>query len=270
MPITALLRDLATMTRVGLLARGARATQQVVAQLGDAKRLRQARVHPIAMLSALITYVAGHGVRGSHTWQPVASVVDALDAAFYASFATVEATDKRTLIALDASGSMAYGAIAGAPNLSPRVASAAVALVTAARERNHMFVAFTCDGEGGTAITPLTISPRQRLDEVVRQVSTLPMSGIDCALPIQWAQDNRIEVDTFCIYTDHETSVGDVHPAHALRAYRDARGIAAKLVVVGMTSTGFAIADPDDAGMLDVIGFDASTPPVIADFARAS
>jgi 60 kDa SS-A/Ro ribonucleoprotein len=36
-----------------------------------------------------------------------------------------------------------------------------------------------------------------------------------------------------------------------------------------MTSNGFSIADPDDAGMLDVVGFDSSTPPVIADFARA-
>ena len=28
-------------------------------------------------------------------------------------------------------------------------------------------------------------------------------------------------------------------------------------------------ADPEDAGMLDVVGFDTATPPVIADFARA-
>jgi 60 kDa SS-A/Ro ribonucleoprotein len=38
---------------------------------------------------------------------------------------------------------------------------------------------------------------------------------------------------------------------------------------VGMTSTGFSIADPNDAGMLDVVGFDAATPAVIGDFARA-
>jgi 60 kDa SS-A/Ro ribonucleoprotein len=76
-------------------------------------------------------------------------------------------------------------------------------------------------------------------------------------------------VDTLCIYTDNETWAGDVHPAQALRAYRNARGIPAKLVVVGMTSTGFSIADPNDAGMIDVVGFDPSTPPVIADFARA-
>jgi 60 kDa SS-A/Ro ribonucleoprotein len=95
------------------------------------------------------------------------------------------------------------------------------------------------------------------------------MGGTDCALPMIWAQKNRVDVDTFCIYTDNETWAGDVHPAQALRSYRDARGIPAKLVVVGMTSTGFSIADPNDAGMIDVVGFDTSTPPVIADFARA-
>ncbi len=43
----------------------------------------------------------------------------------------------------------------------------------------------------------------------------------------------------------------------ALRDYRKKTGIAAKLVVVGMVSNGFSIADPDDGGMLDVVGFDA-------------
>jgi 60 kDa SS-A/Ro ribonucleoprotein len=85
-----------------------------------------------------------------------------------------------------------------------------------------------------------------------------------------WAHKHRVGVDTtFVVYTDNETWAGDVPPAQALRAYRDARGISAKLIVVGMTSTGFSIADPNDAGMLDVVGFDTSTPPVIADFARA-
>jgi 60 kDa SS-A/Ro ribonucleoprotein len=95
------------------------------------------------------------------------------------------------------------------------------------------------------------------------------MGGTDCALPIVWAQKHRVDVDTFVIYTDSETWAGHVHPSQALRAYRDARGIPAKLVVVGVTSNGFSIADPNDAGMLDVVGFDSSTPPVIADFARA-
>jgi 60 kDa SS-A/Ro ribonucleoprotein len=34
-----------------------------------------------------------------------------------------------------------------------------------------------------------------------------------------------------------------------------------------MASNGFSIADPSDPGMLDVVGFDASAPQVMADFA---
>src|SRR5262249_6264537 len=132
MPMTALVRNLATMTRVGVLAPGSDGTAKVVAQLGDRERIRKARVHPIALLAALCTYAAGRGVRGKHTWTPVATIVDALDAAFYTAFENVEPTGKRVLLALDVSGSMDGGAVAGVPGLTPRVASAALALVTAA------------------------------------------------------------------------------------------------------------------------------------------
>jgi 60 kDa SS-A/Ro ribonucleoprotein len=282
MPMTAMIRNLATMTRVGLLTQSSHATNHVIGQLRDASRIKKARVHPIAVLAALTTYKSGHGARGverdgSRAWQPVAKIVDALDAAFYASFDAVEPSGKRMLLALDVSGSMGCGAVAGVPNLTPRVASAAMSLVTAATERDHAFIAFTAAahgyggqfGGGESGITTLSISPRQRLDDVVRAIDKLPMGGTDCALPMVWAQKHRVDVDTFVIYTDNETWAGSVHPAQALRAYREARGIPAKLVVVGMTSTGFSIADPADAGMLDVVGFDTSTPPVIADFARA-
>lgn len=46
------------------------------------------------------------------------------------------------------------------------------------------------------------------------------------------------------------------------------RWIAAKLIVVGMATNGFTIADPNDAGMMDVVGFDAAAPTVMADFVR--
>lgn len=72
------------------------------------------------------------------------------------------------------------------------------------------------------------------------------------------------------ILTDSETWAGDVHPSQALREYRERSGIAARLVVVGMVSNGFSIADPDDPGMLDVVGFDTATPQLIADFAAGS
>jgi 60 kDa SS-A/Ro ribonucleoprotein len=277
MPMTAMIRSLATMTRVGLVTQASLATNTITGHLRDASRLKKARVHPLAVLAALVTYKSGRSVRGDSTWSPVAKIVDALDAAFYASFALVEPAGKRMLLALDVSGSMSGGCVGGVQGLTPRIASAAMSLVTAATEPGHTFVAFTAAGGGyggkwsggDPGIQTLSISPRQRLDDVVRDVSALPMGGTDCALPMVWAQKHRVDVDTFVIYTDNETWAGSVHPAQALRAYREARGIPAKLVVVGMTSTGFSIADPADAGMLDVVGFDTSTPPVIADFARA-
>ena len=282
MPMTALVRNLATMTRVGLLQPGAEAVARVVAQLGDGERIRKARLHPIAMLAALRTYAAGRGVRGSGTWSPVREVVDALDAAFYAAFGNVEATGQRLLLALDVSGSMTRGAVGGVPGLTPRDASAALALVTAATERSYEVVGFFAGRGGwktgrkrqwyggGDGLTRLAIGPRQRLDDAIRVVSDLPFGGTDCALPMLYALEREREVDAFVIYTDSETWAGDVHPVEALREYRQRSGIAARLVVVGMVSNGFSIADPTDAGMLDVVGFDTATPQLVSDFARGA
>jgi 60 kDa SS-A/Ro ribonucleoprotein len=281
MPMTALIRNLATMTRVGLLEPGSAATAEVVERLGDADRIRRARVHPIAVLAALRTYASGRGVRGRNEWRPVRRIVDALDGAFYASFGNVTPTGKRLLLALDVSRSMESGLVAGVPGLSPRDASAALALVTAATEQDAEIVGFYAGrrgwkvggarrqwylGEDG--LTPLAISPRQRLDDAVKAVSDLPFGGTDCALPMLYAQAKGIEIDAFVIYTDAETWVGSVHPAHALRDYRRVSGIDARLVVVGMVSNSFSIADPTDPGMLDVVGFDTATPQLISDFAR--
>jgi 60 kDa SS-A/Ro ribonucleoprotein len=264
MPMTALLRNLATMTRVGVIAPGSTGTARAVAQLADAERLRRARVHPIAVLAALRTYASGRGVRGHHTWAPVAHVVDALDAAFYAAFGNVEPSNARMLLALDVSASMTWGAVAGVPALTPRDASAAMALVTAATEPRHEIVGFTA------GLTPLAISPRQRLEDAVRTVSSLPFGGTDCAQPMLYARKHRREVDAFVVYTDSETWAGSVHPAQALRSYREKTGIAARLIVVGMVSNGFSIADPNDPGMLDVVGFDTATPAVVAGFAAGA
>jgi 60 kDa SS-A/Ro ribonucleoprotein len=262
MPMTALIRNLATMTRVGLLAHKADATARVVAQLGDGARIQRARVHPIAILAALKTYAQGHGERGTSTWEPVQRIVDALDTAFYTAFGNVEPTGKRWLLGLDVSGSMSMGQVAGIPGLTPRVAAAAMALVTAATEQEHTMLGF-CD-----TLVRLSISPRQRLDSVVKATDGLPFGGTDCALPMLWATKQRAPVDTFVIYTDNETWFGKIHPAQALEEYRQRMGIPARLIVVGMVSNGFTIADPNDGGMLDVVGFDTATPQLIADFAR--
>jgi len=181
------------------------------------------------------------------------------------------------------SGSMTCGEVAGVAGLTPRDASAAMALVTAATEPRHEIVGFFTGKNGvdfgGRArrwvgwddgITPLAIGPRQRLDNAIRTVCDLPFGGTDCSLPMRYALKQEREIDVFVIYTDSETWAGPTHPSQALREYRERSGIDARLVVVGMVSNGFTIADPRDPGMLDVVGFDTATPTVIADFATGA
>ncbi len=83
-----------------------------------------------------------------------------------------------------------------------------------------------------------------------------------------WALKNAVSVDHFSVYTDNETWAGTIHPHQALREYREKTGINARMSVVGMTSTDFTIADPEDPGTLDVAGFDSAVPNLLADFAR--
>lgn len=267
-PQTALMRQLPRLTRLGL-ATGATGSL-IAGQLQDADRLKRARVHPINVLVAMRTYASGRSARGEGTWTPSAKITDALDAAFYNAYGAVEPAGKRTLLALDISGSM-VAPISGMP-LSAREASAALALVTAATEPDYRVVGFTGTNDGyritSTALSELDISPRRRLDDNIRAVSGLPMGSTDCALPMVWALKNRVEVDTFHIYTDNETWVGSIHPHQALREYREKMGIPARLVVVAMTGTRNSIADPTDPGQLDVSGFDSAVPQLLADFSR--
>lgn len=261
MPLTALIRNLPTLTRHGLLAPMGGYTQQVCEQIVDQDALRKSRVHPLQVLVAMMTYKQGFSDRSAHKWSPVHQVVDALDDAFYASFGNVEPSNKRTMLSLDVSGSMGWPDIAGMPGITPRIGSAAMAMVTARVEPQYMVTVFS------TQFAQLPISSRQRLDDVVGAVSGLPFGGTDCSLPMLAALHEDIPIDLFVIYTDSETWAGRVHPSQALREYREKSGIDAKLVVVGMVSNGFSIADPNDVGMLDVVGFDTATPGVIAEFA---
>jgi 60 kDa SS-A/Ro ribonucleoprotein len=265
MGLTAMIRNIATMTRVGLVAPLSKTTKEIIAKLGDSTALKKARIHPIQVLSALLTYQSGRSVRGSSTWTPVQPVVDALDGAFYGTFKNVEPTGKDTLLAIDVSSSMTWGNIAGVPGLTPRSGSAAMALITANVETSYHIMGFARE------LVDLPISPSMRLDQVIKVIDSTPMGSTDCAKPFTTAQSRKWPVEVFHVYTDSETNnYGGEQPAQALKKYRKSSGINAKSAVIAMVSNGFTIADPNDAGMLDVVGFDTATPAVLADFARGA
>ena len=278
MPMTAMIRNLGKMTNIKLLKEMSDCTSKVTAALGDAERLKKARVHPLQILSAMTTYKQGHGFRGSLTWDPVREVVDALDEAFYLSFDNIEPTGKRIMLALDVSGSMTWDTLCGVPGVTPRDGTAAMSMITARTESKYVVTAFAAASNAasrrtrwnlnGDGIVRLSISPRQRLDDVIKTIHNLPFGGTDCALPMIYAEKEKLEIDAFCVYTDNETWAGNIQPVQALQRYRQKTGIPAKLIVVGMTSSGFTIADPDDGGMMDVVGFDTAAPAIMSDFIR--
>jgi 60 kDa SS-A/Ro ribonucleoprotein len=261
MPMTVMIRNLAKMTAVGLLAPLSAAVAVVCQRLVDPALLLAARVHPFQMLLACQQYGQGKGDKGSLAWTPVPAVLAALDAGFYASFAAVVPSGKRHVLALDVSGSMSWGGVNGAKCLTPAVASAAMAMVVMRTEPLTHTLAFT------DRLSPLSIHAGMSLSEVVTATSSLSFGATDCAQPMLLAAEQGVSADVFVIFTDCETWAGDVTPVEALRRYREVSGIPAKLIVVAMTSGGFTLADPADAGMMDVVGFDASAPLLMREFA---
>lgn len=273
MPMTAMIRNLGKMSNVGLLTIGSDAERTIAERLLDAERLKKARVHPISILNALRVYEQGKGDKGSLTWTPSKRVINALDEAFYLAFGTVTPTNKRTVLALDVSGSMDGSKVVGM-NLSAREASAALAMVTMAVEPQAQVVAYSHELVG------VELRPSMRLDEVIRTLRGIPMGGTYCSLPIMLAAQANVAVDLFVSYTDSETWNGggyggyfggsrapETTASEALRMYRQQTGIEARHAVVAMSANKFSIADPKDPGQLDIAGCDAATPQLIADFA---
>lgn len=261
MPMTAMLRNLAKMTAIGLLAPLSSATALVCKRLGNPVLLRKARVHPFSILLALKTYGKGQGEKGSLTWNPVPQVVFALNNAYGLAFHHVEPTGKRYVLGIDVSGSMGWGSVNGASCITPRDGAAAMSMLFLKTEPQCHPLAFT------DRLIPLGINGNMSMEEVLRATYNLPFGRTDCAQPMLWAIDHKVDADVFVIFTDCETWVGPVSPAEALRRYRVSSGIPdAKLIVIAMTSNGFSLADPEDHGMLDVVGFDAGAPSVMREF----
>lgn len=238
-------------------------------RLTDEEMLRRTRLHPINLLNAAVVYEEGQAIRRAYSgwgvsrrrdWKTTARISDALNEAFHLSFKTIEPANKRTMIALDVSGSMSWEAAAGL-DLSAAQVGAALSMTVARTEPAYDIMGFAHE------FRDLGITPRMNLAAVMQKTGLGTFGGTDCALPMLYAAKNGIEVDTFVVVTDSETWAGPVKPHQSLRQYQDKMGIPAKVAVVGVTSTGFTIADPSmPEFMLDFVGFDASGPAVLTDF----
>lgn len=261
MPPTALLRSLGKLTEVGVISPLSEGSKLARKKIEDHAHLVNARVHPLAILTAQRQYAAGHGSKGHLVWTPDNALLESLHGAFYGTFASVEPTGLNWLLCLDISGSMDRGTVGSIDGFTPRMATASMTLVTANVESNWAALGFS------HSLTHLNITPSMKLDDVQRYMASLPFGNTDCALPMVDALKRRIPVDVFVIITDNETnSYGSLKPSVALNEYREKMGRDTKMIVVALTATDLSIADPLDKNSLDIAGFSQDIPAVMSQF----
>lgn len=258
MPLTAMIRNLGNMSKVGLLTPQSDAARMVVAALADMGRLRHSRVHPMSVLAARRVYEVGHGVKGAGAWSPVPEVVSALDEAFYLAYGNIVPTGKRLLVALDVSGSMNFNRAPG--SLRASEIAAAMAMVWLATEDRVEVMGFA------DTFRDLGLHRRMSLTEALARTSCLTFGATDCSLPAQWAHGAGRDVDAFVVITDNETWFGKMHPSEALRRYRAARVPDARQIVLATAAMNGSIADPSDPLSLDISGFSSDVPQAVATF----
>lgn len=261
MPLTAMVRNLGNMTKSGLLTSVSDATQVIVSRLQDKDYVRKSKVHPISILLALKTYSSGAGFRGGNTWTPVQKIVSALDKAFYLAFDNVEATGKNFFLGIDVSGSM--GMRMNDSNLTHCEAGAAMAMTIMKTEPKYWAYGFCHE------LVDLGIHDGMSLDSVAKAAIKNNFGSTNCAVAIEYALKNKLDVDVFVIITDNETYAGPCHATQVLTKYRKQMNKPnAKLMVLATAGNTYSIADPSDSNQLDVAGFDASVPQILSEFVK--
>lgn len=268
--MTALLRSLARMTRIGTIAPFAAVNAEVVRRLGDTGALREARIHPMDVFLALRVYNSGTSQPNPKeppvTWQPVGEICDALEDAYDRSFGYTEPSGRRLIVAVDSSGSMSRRwcrmvMMGGSPLGSPyEIACAMAAQIKRIEGRNAHLI------EVDTAVRPSKVTARTNMREIA---SWRPSGGgTDLSLPFTWAAQHSVETDGFLVLTDGETWAGRTHPFQALNAYRNGYNPSARVILAAMTPVGHTIGDPGDPGVLNVAGLDATLPRLVTGFIR--
>jgi len=262
----ALIRNITRLARIGAFDDMVFATDYANA-IANQEMIQKTRLHPINFLNAVVVHESGQIDRNGYTmwsagrkkdWKSNGKIVDALNEGFHMAFKAVEPSGKRTLVATDVSGSMSQAAIG--LDLSCAQVSAAVAMTVARSEPYSDIVGFSSN------IVDLGITAKSSFADAMRKVSNRNFGGTDAAAAIKYADQKGIKVDTFVVITDNETWGGSQKPFQALKQYRQKTGIDARLAVLGVASTDFTIADPEDKGMMDFVGFDSGAPRALSDF----
>lgn len=266
--ITALIRNLARMTTVGALGPFKQGNIKVANRLTDRSALHSGRVHPFDLMLALKVYESGRAqpnpAAPARTWTPVPEIVTALNAAYVLSFEVTERIPAEVVVATDCSGSMT----------GARVVHGGSTLGTAfgVGQAFAQILMRTCENAWPLDFDRHCYPSKIRSDTSLSELFRMDHNrggATDCSAPIKWALENRIHADGFVLVTDNVSWAGQYHADHVLRDYRRVVNPNARVVVATVSANGATVGDPQDPGVLDVVGFDSQLPLLVSSFLGA-
>lgn len=259
MPIGAMLRNLGSLTEIGVLRADQRKNlDRIEDVLNNPQHLKTGRIHPIDALKALKTYQSG-GIlgRSKKTWTPVPRIVDILEKTVELSFDLQEPSGKVFMHAVDVSGSMSWGVV-DSVGLSCCEIATAMALVTAKAEKNYCIRGFA------TEFKDLGITRKDSFTSALRKASDQNFGGTDASVAYDWMIKHKFKADVICFWTDSESWAGRRHPTQALAEYRRQVNPNIKAVYVTLAPYQLTLVDPNDPLSWDFGGFDPSIPRLIS------
>lgn len=158
--------------------------------------------------------------------------------------------------------STSLSSIVPGTSVSTAVAAAAISMIFARTEVDTQVLAFS---EG--ALVPCSISADMTLAQATAELVKLPGGCTDCTLPVTWASESGKAVDVFIVLTNNPLWMFAASPVESLKKHRRKFGVASKLVMCNLTSTGNAVADTDDRGLVNICGFDLGAFSVVRSLA---
>lgn len=258
MPIGAMLRNLGSLTEIGVLRSDEKKNLRRVEEVLNSKEhLRKGRIHPIDVLKALKTYQSGGQLgRSRKNWVPVPRILDILETALELSFDVVEPTGKVFMHAVDVSGSMSYYSVSSIGLTCCEIATT-MALVTAKAEKNYMIRGFS------TQFKDLGITAKDSFRSALQKATDNNFGGTDASVAYDWMMKNKFKADVICFWTDSESWAGRKHPSEALAEYRRKVNPEAKAIYITLTPYQITLVDPKDPMSWDMGGFDPGMPRII-------
>ena len=267
MPMTATIRNLATLTRNGVFED--RKNLDVLEKRLNKENLEKSRIHPLEIANAQKIYISGGAIGRSKNsgFEPIPRVIDILEKAVNDAFETQEETGIHFFHALDISGSMHWADMPGL-FLSPFEIETIIALTTVKNEKNYYVGGFS-----DNFVQLPGITKNSTINLAIKHAESFGFGGTNAASAFDHATKKGIHTDVFVLWTDNQNWGGAFRgnqPSEALKKYRSKVNPNAKVIYITLVPYGdnITLADPKDPLSYDIAGFSSQTPKLISMIAK--